>query len=74
MCTAKNMDAYSLILQFPQIVLKLVSVAVALPLVNFLKQTVGVMWVAIEGETAVMIYRQHAHEVRIAYKLDACRH
>ena len=59
------MDAYSLILQFPQIVLKLVSVAVALPLVNFLKQTVGVMWVAIEGETAVMIYRQHAHEVRI---------
>lgn len=48
--------------------------AVALDFVYFLKQTVGVMWVAIEGETAVMIYRQHAHEVRIAYKLDACRH
>ena len=65
---------FFLILQFPQVVLKLVSMAVALDFVYFLKQTVGVMWVAIEGETAVMIYRQHAHEVRIAYKLDACRH
>lgn len=65
---------FFLILQFPQVVLKLVLMAVALDFVDFLKQTVGVMWVAIEGETAVMIYRQHAHEVRIAYKLDACRH
>ena len=65
---------FFLILQFPQVVLKLVSMAVALDFVYFLKQTVGVMWVAIEGETAVMIYRQHAHEVRIVYKLDACRH
>ena len=65
---------FFLILQFPQVVLKLVTMAVALDFVDFLKQTVGVMWVAIEGETAVMIYRQHAHEVRIAYKLDACRH
>ena len=65
---------FFLILQFPQVDLKLVTMAVALGFVDFLKQTVGVMWVAIEGETAAMIYRQHAHEVRIAYKLDACRH
>ena len=39
--------------------------AVALPLADFLKQTVGVMRGAIEGETAVMTYSKHAHEVRI---------
>ena len=54
-----------LILQFPQGVLKLVSVAVVLPLANFLKQTVAVMRGATEGETVVMTYSKHAHEVRI---------
>ena len=62
-----------LILQFPQAVLKLVSVAVALPLADFLKQTVGVMRAAIEGETAVRIYSKHAHEVRKgAYASTLC--
>ena len=70
-CTAKHCTLADpcmvivLILQFPQDVLKLVSVAVALPLADFLKQTVGVMRAAMEGETAVMTYSKHAHEVRI---------
>ena len=55
------------LLQLPQCALKF-SVAVALdldPLVDFPKQTVRVMRTAIEGETVVMIYKQHAPEVRI---------
>ena len=62
-----------LILQFLQAVLKLVSVAVALPLADFLKQTVGVMRAAIEGETAVMTYSKHAHEVRIDMQVHHVR-
>jgi len=55
-------------LQLPQCALKF-SVAVALvlvPLVDFVRQTVPVMRTAIEGEIAVKIYKQHAHEVRAA--------
>ena len=55
------------LLQLPQCAPKF-SVAVALdldPLVDFVKQTVRVMRTAIEGETAVMTYKQHALEVRI---------
>ena len=57
---------FFLILQFPQVVLKLVSMAVALDFVDFVRQTVPVMRTAIEGEIAVKIYKQHAHEVRAA--------
>ena len=45
--------------------LKLVSVAVALVLVDLVRRTVAVMKIVTEGETVVRIYSRLAHEVKI---------